>query len=169
MAGILRTCIGQADSLKCAARLYSLETFLYKLVNSTLRNNDRSKANTLGPFCYLLQLYSQSTEHLFDMILYRGMSLTDEMIEDYKKAVGTKIQWLAFTSTSKVRAVAELYGNTLFIIRLVPIVPIGANLSSVSYFPAELEVLLPAGQVFLVEKMNVDPNNGKYCIYMRNC
>ncbi|CAF1499275.1 unnamed protein product, partial [Rotaria sp. Silwood1] len=39
---------------KCSIELYTMESFLYKLVNKTLRDNDKSKLNTLGPYCYLL-------------------------------------------------------------------------------------------------------------------
>jgi hypothetical protein len=37
----------------CAARLYSAESFLYKLVNELQRNKDMSKADIFGPLCHL--------------------------------------------------------------------------------------------------------------------
>ena len=46
IANELRSSTGRPPILKCAARLYTLETFLYKLVNLTLRNDDRSKIDT---------------------------------------------------------------------------------------------------------------------------
>lgn len=33
----------------CAAELFSAEPFLYKAINSSLRNNDMSMVDTLGP------------------------------------------------------------------------------------------------------------------------
>ena len=165
----LQICHNRLDSLECVARLYSSNSFLYKLVNLTLRDDDRTKIDTLGPFCYLLQLHSHSTEHLNQKIVYRGMTLTNEMIEEYKKAVGTKIQWLSFTSTSKNRTVAEIYGlNALFIIQFIPNNPMGSDLSSISPFPAEEELLFPAGQIFLIEKIEFDFKTSKHLIYMRN-
>jgi hypothetical protein len=85
------------------------ETFLYKLVFSTLRSDNRSKIDSLGAFCYLLQLHSQSTEHLLEHIVHCDMTLTNAMIDEYRTDVRTKIQWLALTSTSKDRVVAEAY------------------------------------------------------------
>jgi hypothetical protein len=45
------------EILKCVVYIYTLETFLYRLINTTLRNEDWNKFDTLGPFCYLLQFY----------------------------------------------------------------------------------------------------------------
>ncbi|CAF5028699.1 unnamed protein product [Rotaria sp. Silwood1] len=70
----------------CAARLYAAESFLYKLLNSTLRNKVMSKANTLGPFCYLLWMYLRFDDDIGRSTLYRGADLTAEMIEEYKRA-----------------------------------------------------------------------------------
>ncbi|CAF1561374.1 unnamed protein product, partial [Didymodactylos carnosus] len=53
-----------------------------------------------------------------ELTIYRGCKLTEELIEEYTQNVGKLIQWLAFTSTTKDRKVAEVYGNTLFIINL---------------------------------------------------
>jgi hypothetical protein len=51
---------------KCCARLYTKPCFLFKIVNKTLRDNDQSKLQTLGPFCYLLYNYigTQRNEYL---------------------------------------------------------------------------------------------------------
>ena len=47
----------QKEILECAVYIYTMETFFYKLINSSLRNEDWSKIDTLGPFCFLLQSY----------------------------------------------------------------------------------------------------------------
>ncbi|CAF3434328.1 unnamed protein product [Rotaria socialis] len=49
MADELKCCKGDEEIKRCAARLYSAESFLYKLLNQTLRNEDMSKIETLGP------------------------------------------------------------------------------------------------------------------------
>ena len=136
MSEQIKACRDQKEILECAIRLYTRDSFLYKLVNSTLRNDDLTKVDTLGPFCYLLR------EHLFyadkskeKLTVYRGSTLTDEMIDEYKQAVGKWIQWPAFTSTTKSRQVAEMYeGNTLFIMKVVSSY-YTRDISSLSQFP----------------------------------
>ncbi len=39
---------------RCCVFLYTAESFLYQLVNSTLRATDCDKIDTLGAYCYLL-------------------------------------------------------------------------------------------------------------------
>ena len=99
---------GEAETGQCVIRLYSAESFLYKLVNATLRNDDRSKIDTLGPFCWLLFKHIKEGKDSVKTDLYRGTTLTDEMIDEYKNAVGSTIQWSAFTSTSKDRRMARV-------------------------------------------------------------
>src|SRR4051794_13983238 len=64
---------------RACIRLYTMESFLYRLVNMTLRDNDLSKVDTLGPFCYLLfQFYfAQEFKDLkFSGRVYRGANLS---------------------------------------------------------------------------------------------
>ena len=72
MADEFREGISKVKNLDCAARLYTAESFLYKLVNSSLRSNDMSKMDTLGPFCYLLYHRLRLDRVRGDQILYRG-------------------------------------------------------------------------------------------------
>ena len=119
MSSKLQSCASDVEILECAARIYSSGSFLYKLLNETLRDVNMSKLDTLGPFSFLLWRYINSNEETCEHLLYRGTSLTIDMIEAYKKAVGTYVCWSAFTSTTKDRAVAEMFsGNTLFIIQI---------------------------------------------------
>jgi len=110
---------GKNEINTSCARLYSAESFLYKLVNSTLRADDRSKIDTLGAYCWLLDKELTQMGDFGDRTVYRGANLSDELIEEYKKAVGTAINWLAFTSASKDRRIAEQFGNTLFIMKVI--------------------------------------------------
>jgi len=167
----LRSCTTSQETEECAAQLYSAESFLYKLVNSTLRSEDLTKLDTLGPFCWLLHGYVYSGDDCLTKAVYRGTILSDEMIEEYKQAQGSCIRWLAFTSTTTDRRVAEAFsGNTLFIIvfneergwRIIN----QSYISSISHYPCEQEVLLRANFKFRVDKVERDPKNGKYLIYM---
>ena len=73
MAEKLRTFKSKIDILNCLVSLYTAESFLYKLVNISLRNCDMTKVNTLGPFCWLLYVaISGNKEYL---VVYRGMTL----------------------------------------------------------------------------------------------
>lgn len=47
----------QQEILERVVYIYTLDTFLYPLINASLRNEDWSKIDTLGPFCFLLQYY----------------------------------------------------------------------------------------------------------------
>jgi hypothetical protein len=166
MAEQLRSCRSDEEILACVPRLYSAESFLYKLLNTTLRNKDMSKLDTLGPFCVLLWLHLRNNNDKRDQLLYRGMTLTDEMVEEYKQAVGHKIVWHSFTSTSKDHRIAEQFGNTLFIILLKDLSKWLSDISSLSHYPHEQEILLQNHCVFTIDKIERDPENGKYSIYM---
>jgi len=100
--------------------------------------------------------------------VYRGTRLSEEMIEEYRAAVGKRIVWPAFTSTTKVRQVAERFtGNALFIIEVWGSHSQGArDISSLSKFPQECEVLFCEGQSFVVGKVEFHSESGKYLIFM---
>ncbi|CAF1616628.1 unnamed protein product [Didymodactylos carnosus] len=100
-------------------------------------------------------------------LVYRGVLLDPHQIESYKNAVGKgSKEWLNFSSASKNRALAEIYGNTLFVIN-IPSKSQPIDISSVSNFPEEEEVLLPASTSFQIEKVEYDENAKKHYIYLR--
>ena len=70
--------------------------------------------------------------------------------------------WQSFVSTSKNRKIAEIRGNTLFIITIVNIqyssVIHACDVSEISYFPLEEEVLLFPGTPFRVMTVEVNFN-----------
>lgn len=167
MADELHAGITKIKNLDCAARLYTAESFLYKLVNSSLRNNDMTKIDTLGPFCYLLYHRLRLDRVRGDQILYRGMDLTDEMVNEYKQATGQEITWSAFTSTSKDRRVAEAYTtNTLCIISSKDSWRPQKDISQLSLYPDEQEVLLAPFHKFQIDRVEWDLTNQKHLIYM---
>lgn len=167
MANEFRDGITKVRNLDCAARLYTAESFLYKLVNSSLRENDMTKIDTLGPFCYLLYHRLRLDRVRGDQILYRGMDLTDEMVDEYKQAVGQEITWPAFTSTSKDRRVAEAYAaNTLCIISSKDTWRPQNDISKLSLYPDEQEVLLAPFYKFQIDRVEWDSAKGKHLIYM---
>ncbi|UJR08363.1 hypothetical protein I4U23_012634 [Adineta vaga] len=130
--------------LQCCIHLYTRDSFLYRILNKALRENDKSKVDTLAPFCYLLveAVWSDALATCrFKGMVYRGMLLEPNLLLHYQEATGTYKYWYGFTSTSASIELAEfLGGNCLFIIDL-------------SSFHEEAEVLLPPGATFRIDKV----------------
>ncbi|CAF2814998.1 unnamed protein product [Rotaria sp. Silwood2] len=160
---------------KRVVSIYTRESFLYRLVNITLRENDLSKLHNLGAFCWLL--FHCDCSSTFSNLgyagkLYRGAQLDKDTIESYKLAIGLVKTWDAFSSTSKNRKKAETFGNTLFIISLAKSTKYrysGMDISSLSCYQDEEEVLIRASRNFLVDTVEQDSVTGKYLIYLSLC
>lgn len=169
IAAELRSAIqrGKEEILPCIARVYSTESFLYGLLTASQRNKDITKIDGLGPFAYLLSLYLKCNKDGAERLLYRGATLEDEMIEEYMQAVTRPIVWPSYISTSKDRREAEKFGNTLFIMQTIAEAPKHrSDISKISAYPEEQEVLLDTFILYTVDKIEQDPNTGKYIIYM---
>ncbi|UJR17538.1 hypothetical protein I4U23_004433 [Adineta vaga] len=152
----------------CCVHIYSMNSFLYKLVNESLRNEDMTKVDTLGAYCYLLalNLYDNDKE---DSTLYRGLQLTDEMINEYKNAVGKQIIWSAFTSlTRSLTAVEGFSKNTMFIVRLTGSAYCSKDIANLSEYSYEEEVLLRPVHPLWVEKFEYDKDKKRYLIYFND-
>ncbi|CAF3003128.1 unnamed protein product [Rotaria sp. Silwood2] len=90
------------------------------------------------------------------------------MVDEYKQALGTEISWPAFTSTSKDPQVAECYnGNTLFVISMEETKKERSDISSISHYPDEQEVLLPQHSSFEIEKVEHNVESGTYLIDLK--
>ena len=149
---------------KTCIHLYTRESFLYHVLNTALRDGDHSKVDTLGPLCFLLRDHARTCKQFIGTV-YRGVNLPYTTIQSYREAVGSWRTWPSYTSTSKNRQMAELLGNTLFIIDIVDVKhspPRAYNVEEFSQFPSEEEVLLPAGISFQV--VDVEQNSQQKCI-----
>ncbi|CAF5006814.1 unnamed protein product [Rotaria sp. Silwood1] len=167
--------------------LYTRDSFWFKLINKVLRTSREfieEYVKTLGPFCYLLHIALKEHADNTTKIVYRGVNLSDAERAEYTS--GREIQFYSFVSTSKNRALAEIYGNTLMIIDLREYQPddpgstpekmlrsrtayCGASIAHLSNFPEEEEFLiwgfgLP---VFVIKKCEYDATNDKHIIYLR--
>ena len=160
--------------------LYTMETFWYRSINSTLRalpviTDDQFL--TFAPFCYLLQTYLKETpanEDNVPDVVYRGVMLTDEQVEVYKQS-NNCFQFTSFTSTSRDREHAELRGNALFImdlnvlnVRGDEIVRVGAYIAPRSNFPSEKEFLMWPLIVFKFDKYEFDEEKQKHLVYLKS-
>lgn len=157
-------------------RLYTEDSWIYRLVNLTLREGDMSKVNTLGPFCCFVRNYlhaSQKEDEDVDeeIIVYRGMHLESNDIQMYKNCIGEVHSWFAFSSTTKNRAMAENFAvNVLFEIRFdgfsfshYP----GRSIAALSRYPTEEEILLQPGADFRIEEVKEENKHGKILTIIR--
>lgn len=172
MAEKLRSCWQRTNSkievLECCIKFYTRETFLYKTLNTAVRQCDRSKLDTLGPLAYLLHEYSRMNTG-FTGTVYRGLTLTTTELESYRQPREQWLTWLSYTSTSKNREVAEMFGiNTLLIIQISDFqlgLVRGCDISHLSKYSDEEEVLLPAGVNFRVISFEQNAQQ-KYVIHI---
>ncbi|CAF1203722.1 unnamed protein product [Adineta steineri] len=164
----------------CCAKLYTTESFIYRVVNMALRNNDQTKSLTLGPFCYLLFCYigrrfednsrlRDRVRHAFSLNkmqtikLYRGDFVCDETLEEFRQAAGdnTKhFKWLPFVSTSTDENVAKTFAKNILYKIEIPSYSLKEDqlrdLNSVAQIKDEKEILLLPGVQFHVNKLEID-------------
>ncbi|CAF1375262.1 unnamed protein product [Rotaria sp. Silwood1] len=167
---------GVKEVWRCCARLYTMESFLYKKINETMRlvgskeheNVWRSKTRTFGPFCLLL--WDDPYNHLpltGGKMLYRGANLSDDLIAQYTKLSRSSDQrgsFQAFTSSSRSRAKAEQFGNVLFVMQVN--YAYTTDLSPLSEYPDEEEELIHPGVCFTINGTRYDPSKNKHEIYL---
>ena len=134
---------------------------IYKHVNNTLGRKLQGEQPRKGSGLYFYTvklvsavrlLYDGSADISEVYEVYRGMSRKKVDVAFYEQAKrdGEQVQWNAFTSTSRSREVALRFAEAgvLFVITRDPTHAAAADVSSVSQFPAEQEVLLLPMQVF---------------------
>lgn len=174
----------------CCAKLYTKNSFLFRIVNNTMRTDDRTKLDLLGPYCYLVYNYigryknqnmSQRWRFLENIYrktsgcitLYRGASISTETIEKYKQVAGKKeisFQWRHFLSTSIDRDVAKDFGlNVLFIIEIKTYLcdDQTACLSKNACMEYEKEILIKPGTRFRILKVEFDHQSKHELVYIR--
>ncbi|CAF0839315.1 unnamed protein product [Adineta steineri] len=164
----------------CCAIFYTKDSYIYRVVNKALRNNDRTKLFTLGPFCHLLLCYigrrfednstigdrlrqTFSVNKMQTITIYRGDFVCRETLEEYRQAAGdnTKhFKWLPFVSTSrKEKKALEFRGNILYKIEMPSYSSKKdqfRDIKNISHFKEEEEILLLPGVQFHVNKLEVD-------------
>jgi len=106
---------------------------------------------------------------LGDSILYRGCKLSDEMVDDYKNAVGRQIIWSSFTSLSRSLIEAEKFvKNAFFIIRLTGNAYCSKDIANLSEYSHEEEVLLRPVHPMWVIKFDYDKDKKIYVIHLND-
>lgn len=149
--------------------IFTRDSFWFKLINQItqdLKYIQSDRVKTIGPFCYLLHEYLKWNITMPDCsIVYRGVNLTDEQRLNFMKS---NIHFSSFTSTSKNRNVADIFGNTLLIIELnQPTTRCGSDISMISNFPDEEEFLILPGSIFDFVKYEYDQSKNKHIHYLK--
>jgi hypothetical protein len=178
---------------KCCAKLYTEPCFIFRVLNTALRDNDQSKLESLGPLAYLLfnfidrrfkdnSLIRDSFRRIVrpneikSMILYRGECNSNNIIEEYRSAAGDKsknFKWLSFVSTSLDRNIAEGFAFPDDILYIIEIQSYLSNedrftdLSEISQFPKEKEILLLPGVQFQVNEVSFDEEKKLHLVYIK--
>ncbi|CAF4238749.1 unnamed protein product, partial [Rotaria magnacalcarata] len=167
---------GMKEVWKCCAHLYSMESFLYKKLNEIMRligseeheHVWRSKIRTFGPFCLLLwDDPINKKPNKGKELLYRGANLTGTQIATYRNLSQRPDEYRsfqAFTSCSRNRTKAEIFGNALFIIKVSYAFTV--DLSSSSEYPYEEEELIAPAVCFTVQQVEFDETTNKHLIYL---
>ncbi|CAF1035774.1 unnamed protein product [Rotaria sp. Silwood1] len=169
----------------CCIKLYTKDSFLFHIVNNALRDDDRTKLDTLGPYCYLLYNYiGRHTKHHCCLLIfyriksrsitvYRGDHASDKLIAEYRQGTGRKeiyFKWNSIVSTSFDRTVAQVFSiNVLYVIKIERYSCIDQYtiLKENTYFQDEREVLLRAGIRFRVIKVEFDIISGRHEIHTK--
>ncbi|CAF1271134.1 unnamed protein product [Rotaria magnacalcarata] len=170
MAQQLLTVTTLEEAWKCCARLYCMESFLYKKLNECMRlvgeekheAVSKSKVPTFGPLAFLLRSpkSSNATENI---TVHRGANLSNDQIEQYRNNIpnGTErryAQFPAFTSSSRSRPKAEQFANNaLFIIEISSFD--GRDVSPYSNFDEEEQLIDPYFSFYIRSCNFVEVNN----------
>ncbi|CAF3277718.1 unnamed protein product [Rotaria sp. Silwood2] len=166
-------------------RLYTMESFLYRLINQVMRDaviekkegtndayefvfeRDRIYGKNLGPYCSLLLGYLWQHLTHREVTVYRAARLEPAMIDDYQQHLGEFVEWDGFSSTTtSFNHAKSLETNVIFRIKI----PCGphpsVDIQRLSEFPNEEEILLPAGTWVKIEKVTRDETLGVIIIDM---
>lgn len=152
-------CIFSATSIKYFVRLWSIESPpFYQLANAALAQCIVDDVHLLRYILYdYFALFQYRKLPYYVGKLYRGIDTTEDNIAALISLVGEQIYFVGFTSTSKNLARAMVGGNVLFeIITLSKEQQEGcrtqtnADISSVSQFPEEEEVMYAPLSTFLL-------------------
>jgi hypothetical protein len=148
---------------------YTIDGFLYRIINKALRNQDIITLYYLRYF--LKDLHLQLEKYYFEQSsnfslkifsVYRGVGLTNDQFEKLK--IGGLVSFSEFLSTSKKQELAQIYilretneiQPILFEIELdysLSTSSIFADISHLSQFDLEDEILFSMGSVFRIQSL----------------
>lgn len=169
-------------------RWYTRQCFIYRLCNKALRTEDIELLYLFRYYIHDLckRLASEfenfRKEHIQQPIvkLYRGLKLTKDEIEKYRTNIGSLISTNGFLSTSRNYDLALAFAlktskrsadvlPTLFVIEADVRVEqaVFADISSLSVYPEEEEILFDIGCAFKITDVSFDNKNNLWIIQMK--
>lgn len=164
---------------------YTKESFLYDVLNKALRIHNIDLLFLFRFFICDIHEQLKRLQCMNRMRLYRGQLISTEELGALKKSVGQHISMNSFLSTSTTRDVALFFLGTprvsdglqqiLFEIDADSQVDDAkpfADITFQSHFPAEKEVLMMVGSIFLLESIHEESKeNGEilHIIQMKLC
>jgi tetratricopeptide (TPR) repeat protein len=150
---------------------YTRDSFFYKTLNAALRKQDIHMIFLYSSFIADLYHQLQHYQSRHPIRVYRSQLMSIDEIDYLESSIGQFISMSSFLSTSKHLQIADFYigdktqktdlERVLFEIdadpKVVSTKPF-ADISSLSYFPEESEVLFMLGSIFYLKSINHDDN-----------
>ena len=157
-----------------AIQYYTMDSFLFRLVNSAFRSEDPEQIFNISLLQYVIfinkltEVSQLQSEHidLEDVTLYRGKKLEANVLQQLKDNINGLVSINGFLSTSQSKAVAEIYAgvdeesdgyiSALFELHVnkASLLRKFALISEFSQFPQEKEVLFTVGNVWKIESVS---------------
>jgi len=151
---------------------YTRESFFYRIINSALRSEDIHRIFLLRSFIFDIQQQLQKHQCNEPLTVFRSQIMSTNELIILKKSIHQLISINSFFSTSRDRSSAifmlgEANDNVdweriLFEIntdaKMIKTKPF-ADISQLSYFPNEFEILFMAGSIFRVDNILNDENH----------
>ncbi|CAF1169216.1 unnamed protein product [Didymodactylos carnosus] len=166
-----------------AVKWYTRETFLYRLVNKALRTEDVTSLYLFRTFivdlCNQLEAeFDKMKQEEDELVLYRGQQMSENEIDKLQHNEHSLISTNGFFSTTRSKKVAVNFAKThstpgdvtpvLFEIRVSTKLEkvVFADITKLSEFSMEAEVLFSIGAVFQIDKVEYDHPDKMYKVYM---
>jgi tetratricopeptide (TPR) repeat protein len=157
---------------------YTRESFIYRMLNKALRVQNTDVLFLFRFFIVDLQQQLNNHRYTTPVRLYRGQIMSKDEVQVLKSSIKQFISINSFLSTSVDRFVALRFLNNdsddfeqvLFEIDADPSVTTKpfADITKLSYFPREKEVLIMVGSIFQIVDVR-DDDNGVWIIQMTLC
>jgi hypothetical protein len=150
---------------------YSRSSFVSHLVNKALRTED-------SDLLYLFRFFiidlsqnlrslaaAQSSEHNEILHLQRGLTLSNDEIDELRSNIGNLISPNGFMSASRCSDVANIHGtNVLFEIEVDTRLNICADIEKQSAISDEREILFDLGSIFRIHAIHYDKQIERWII-----
>ncbi|CAF2983911.1 unnamed protein product, partial [Rotaria sp. Silwood2] len=166
-----------------AVKWYTRDTFLYRLLNKALRTEDVTSLYVFRTFivdlCNQLEAeFGKLKVNEDELILYRGQQMSETEFEKLQHNEHNLISTNGFFSTTRGKHIATNFAKTSSTrADLTPVLfeicastklekVVFADITSLSEYASEQEVLFSIGTVFQIDKAGYDPNDKMYKVNM---